>query len=44
MCIRDSLQVDKTKQQLVLLLGIIIALVLRGGFIAAGSAIIEKFS
>ncbi len=38
------LQVEKTKQQLVLLLGIIIALVLRGGFIAAGSAIIEKFS
>jgi tellurite resistance protein TerC len=28
----------------VLLLGIIIALVLRGGFIAAGSAILEKFS
>jgi tellurite resistance protein TerC len=42
--ILSRLQVDKTKQQLVLLLGIIIALVLRGGFIAAGSAIIEKFS
>ena len=42
--ILSRLQVDKTKQQLVLLLGIIIALLLRGGFIAAGSAIIEKFS
>jgi tellurite resistance protein TerC len=36
--------IERTKQQLVLLLGIIIALVLRGGFIAAGSAILEKFS
>ena len=42
--ILNRLKVDKTKQQLVLLLGIIIALVLRGGFIAAGSAIIERFS
>jgi tellurite resistance protein TerC len=42
--ILSRLQVEKTKQQLVLLLGIIIALLLRGGFIAAGSAIIEKFS
>lgn len=42
--ILSRLQVEKTKQQLVLLLGIIIALILRGGFIAAGSAIIEKFS
>ena len=42
--ILSRLQVEKTKQQLVLLLGIIFALVLRGGFIAAGSAIIEKFS
>lgn len=42
--ILSRLQVEKTKQQLVLLLGIIIALVLRGGFIAAGSAIIEKFA
>jgi tellurite resistance protein TerC len=42
--ILSRLQVEKTKQQLVLLLGIIIALVLRGGFIAAGSVIIEKFS
>jgi tellurite resistance protein TerC len=38
------LQIDKTKQQLVLLLGIIIALVLRGIFIAAGTAIITRFS
>ena len=37
-------QIERTKQQLVLLLGIIVALVLRGGFIAAGSAILEKFS
>jgi len=42
--ILSRLQVEKTKQQLVLLLGIIIALVLRGGFIAAGAAILEKFS
>lgn len=42
--ILSRLRVDKTKQQLVLLLGIIIALVLRGGFIAAGSALIERFS
>lgn len=42
--ILSRLQVEKTKQQLVLLLGIIIALVLRGGFIAAGSAILERFS
>ena len=42
--ILSRLQIDKTKQQLVLLLGIIIALVLRGIFIAAGSAIITRFS
>ena len=42
--ILNRLKVNKTKQQLVLLLGIMIALVLRGGFIAAGSAIIERFS
>jgi tellurite resistance protein TerC len=42
--ILSRLQVEKTKQQLVLLLGIIIALVLRGGFIAAGNAILERFS
>ena len=41
--ILSRLQIEKTKQQLVLLLGIIIALVLRGGFIAAGKAIIEQF-
>ena len=40
----SRLQIDKTKQQLVLLLGIIIALVLRGVFIAAGTAIITRFS
>ncbi|MSW74069.1 MAG: TerC family protein [Actinobacteria bacterium] len=37
------LKIEKEKQQLVLLLGIMIALVLRGGFIAAGSAIISRF-
>jgi tellurite resistance protein TerC len=42
--ILSRLQIDKTKQQLVLLLGIIIALVLRGIFIAAGTAIITRFS
>jgi tellurite resistance protein TerC len=42
--ILSRLQVEKTKQQLVLLLGIMIALVLRGGFIAAGKAIIVQFS
>lgn len=42
--ILSRLQVEKTRQQLVLLLGILIALLLRGGFIAAGSAIIERFS
>jgi tellurite resistance protein TerC len=42
--ILSRLQVQKTKQQLVLLLGIIIALVLRGVFIAAGKAIIEQFT
>ena len=42
--ILSRLKIDKTKQQLVLLLGIIIALVLRGIFIAAGTAIITRFS
>jgi len=42
--ILNRLKVDKNRQQLVLLLGILIALVLRGGFIAAGSAIIGRFS
>jgi len=37
-------KVDKTKQQLVLLIGIIMALVLRGIFIALGSAAISRFS
>lgn len=42
--ILSRLKVDKTKQQLVLLVGIIFALVLRVGFIAAGSAIIQRFT
>jgi tellurite resistance protein TerC len=42
--ILSRLKVEKNRQQLVLLLGILIALVLRGGFIAAGSAIIGRFS
>ena len=37
-------KVDKTKQQLVLLVGIIMALILRGIFIALGSAAISRFS
>jgi tellurite resistance protein TerC len=37
-------KIDKTKQQLVLLIGIIIALILRGIFIALGSAAISRFS
>jgi tellurite resistance protein TerC len=37
-------KVDKTKQQLVLLVGIIMALILRGVFIALGSAAISRFS
>jgi tellurite resistance protein TerC len=37
------LKIDSKKQQLVLLLGIIIALLLRGGFIAAGAALISRF-
>lgn len=41
--ILSRLKVEKTKQQLVLLLGIIIALVLRGVFIAAGTVILAKF-
>lgn len=42
--ILSRLKVDKTKQQLVLLVGIIFALVLRVAFIAAGSAIIQRFT
>jgi len=38
------LKVPKEKAQLVLLFGIVIALILRGIFIAAGSAIIERWS
>ena len=37
-------KVDKTKQQLVLLVGIIMALVLRGIFIALGSAAISRYT
>ena len=37
-------KVDKTKQQLVLLVGIILALVLRGIFIALGSAAISRYT
>lgn len=37
-------KVDKTKQQLVLLIGIIMALVLRGIFIALGSAAISRYT
>jgi len=37
-------KIDKTKQQLVLLIGIIMALILRGIFIALGSAAISRLS
>jgi tellurite resistance protein TerC len=37
-------KINKTKQQLVLLVGIIMALILRGIFIALGSAAISRFS
>jgi tellurite resistance protein TerC len=37
-------KIDKTKQQLVLLIGIIMALVLRGIFIAIGSAAISRYT
>ena len=37
-------KIDKTKQQLVLLIGIVMALILRGIFIALGSAAISRFS
>ncbi len=42
--ILSRLKVEKTKQQLVLLVGIILALILRVAFIAAGSAIIQRFT
>ncbi|MDA3018629.1 MAG: TerC family protein, partial [Actinomycetota bacterium] len=37
-------KVDKTKQQLILLIGIILALILRGIFIALGAAAISRYS
>lgn len=42
--ILSRFKIEKTKQQLVLLLGIMIALVLRGIFIATGTVIISRFS
>jgi tellurite resistance protein TerC len=41
--ILSRLKVSKERAQLVLLIGIILALVLRGVFIAAGAALIERF-
>ena len=41
--ILTKLKIDKTQAQLVLLWGIIMALVLRGAFIAAGAALIDRF-
>ena len=41
--ILTKLKIDKTQAQLVLLWGIIMALVLRGAFIAAGAALINRF-
>ena len=41
--ILTKLKIDKTQAQLVLLWGIIMALVLRGAFIAAGVALIHRF-
>ena len=41
--ILTKLKLDKTQAQLVLLWGIIMALVLRGAFIAAGAALIHRF-
>jgi tellurite resistance protein TerC len=38
------LKVAKEKEQLILLIGIAMALVMRGGFIALGSVIVSKFS
>jgi tellurite resistance protein TerC len=37
-------KVDKTKQQLILLVGIILALILRGIFIALGAAAISRYT
>ncbi|GAA2248906.1 TerC family protein [Rarobacter faecitabidus] len=41
--IMSKFAVPKKEQQLVLMVGIIISLVLRGGFILAGSAVLERF-
>ena len=41
--ILTKLKIDKTQAQLVLLWGIIMALVLRGAFIVAGAALIQRF-
>ncbi len=41
--ILSRLKISKEKAQLVLLIGIILALVLRGAFIAAGAALIHRF-
>ena len=41
--ILTKLKIEKTQAQLVLLWGIIMALVLRGAFIAAGAALIHRF-
>ena len=41
--ILTKIKIDKTQAQLVLLWGIIMALVLRGAFIAAGAALINRF-
>ncbi|CAB4593340.1 MAG: TerC family protein [Actinobacteria bacterium] len=41
--ILTKLKIDKTQAQLILLWGIIMALVLRGAFIAAGAALIHRF-
>jgi tellurite resistance protein TerC len=41
--ILTKLKIEKTQAQLVLLWGIIMALVLRGAFIAAGAALINRF-
>ncbi|WP_181780301.1 TerC family protein [Pseudonocardia pini] len=42
--VMSGFAVPKAYQQKVLLIGIVIALVMRGGFIAAGAALIENFS
>jgi len=42
--VMSAFAVPKAFQQKVLMIGIVIALILRGGFIAAGSTLIENFS